>query len=59
MHLMTLPKYRPVIALSSAVLFIIFGLTNFIEMDIGVVLNGIDRNVLMMIAGTMGIGFIY
>lgn len=53
--LMTLPKYRPVIALSSAVLFIIFGLTNFIEMDIGVVLNGIDWNVLMMIAGTMGI----
>lgn len=42
-------KYRPVIAVTSAVLFIISGI-----LPINKVLSYIDWNVLMMIAGTMG-----
>ncbi len=43
-------KYRPFIALASALLFIVTGM-----LPIGKVLGEIDFNVLLMIAGTMGL----
>lgn len=43
-------KYRPYIALAAAVVFIITGMLPF-----GKILDAIDFNVLLMIAGTMGI----
>lgn len=48
--LLLLPKRRWLIALFSAVLFIVFNLTPFKEIT-----QAIDFNVLMMIGGTMGI----
>ena len=47
--LLLFPKYRAYIALASAIIFIIIGLP-FNE-----AINAIDLNVIMMIAGTMGI----
>ncbi|MBE6585566.1 MAG: arsenic transporter [Ruminococcaceae bacterium] len=55
--LFTLPKLRSYIALGSAVVFSVW-LTFFcadIEFGLGTVLGAIDFNILMMIAGTMGI----
>lgn len=43
-------KYRPYIALSSALVFIISGM-----LPLGKIIESIDFNVLLMIAGTMGI----
>ncbi len=43
-------KYRPYIALGSAALFIVTGM-----LPLGKILGAIDWNVLMMIAGTMGV----
>lgn len=43
-------KYRPFIALGSAALFLVTGM-----LPLGKVLGAIDWNVLMMIAGTMGV----
>ena len=43
-------KYRPYIALTSALIFIVSGM-----LPIGKVISNIDFNVLLMIAGTMGI----
>lgn len=48
--LLALPKYRSYIALGSAALFVILGI-----LPLGKVFGAIDWNVLMMIAGTMGI----
>ncbi len=48
--MITLPKYRAHVAITSAVLFVVFGL-----LPINKVVGAIDFNVLMMIAGTMGI----
>lgn len=47
--LLSFPKYRAYIALASAVVFLIFGL------PFKKAINAIDLNVIMMIAGTMGI----
>ena len=47
--LLLLPKYRPYVALSSAVLFVALRI-----LPVGNILGEIDFNVLMMIAGTMG-----
>ncbi len=57
--LFTLPKARSYIALCSAVIFSVW-LTFFcsdpdIHFDLGTVVGAIDFNILMMIAGTMGI----
>ncbi len=55
--LFTLPKLRSYIALGSAVVFSVW-LTFFcadIEFGLGTVFGAIDFNILMMIAGTMGI----
>ena len=43
-------KYRPYIALASALVFIVSGM-----LPLGNILGEIDFNVLLMIAGTMGI----
>ena len=48
--ILSFPKYRPYIALASGALFIITGL-----LPLGEVLGAIDYNVLLMIAGTMGL----
>lgn len=48
--ILALPKYRPYVALASGALFIITGLLPLDE-----VLGAIDYNVLLMIAGTMGL----
>ena len=48
--MITLSKYRVYVALTSAIIFVVTGL-----LPIGEVLGYIDFNVLMMIAGTMGI----
>ena len=48
--MLTLSKYRPYIALASAAIFIVSGMLPF-----GQVFSTIDWNVLLMIAGTMGL----
>lgn len=48
--ILALPKYRPYIALASGAIFVITGL-----LPLGEVLGAIDYNVLLMIAGTMGL----
>ena len=48
--MLALPKYRPFVALGSAVIFIVTGM-----LPAGKALSYVDFNVLMMIAGTMGI----
>lgn len=48
--LLSLPKHRAYVALCSAAVFVILGIVPFKE-----VLSAIDWNVIMMIAGTMGI----
>ena len=53
--MLALQKYRPWIALSSAVIFIIMGYAGLFEMDILSALGAVDYNVLLMIGGTMGI----
>ncbi len=48
--MLTFSKYRPYIALGSALVFIVSGM-----LPIGEIFGAIDFNVLLMIAGTMGI----
>ena len=47
--MIVLPKYRPWVALTSAVVFLVAGIV-----PVGEVPSAIDFNVLMMLAGTMG-----
>ena len=53
--MLTLPKYRPWIALSGAAVFIVLGLAGVYELTPLQALGAVDYNVLLMIAGTMGI----
>ena len=54
--LFALPKYKPYIALCSAVIFSVWlTLNREVEFTFGTFIESIDFNVLMMIAGTMGI----
>jgi len=48
--MISLPKYRAYVAFASAVVFVVLGI-----LPLGQVFSAIDWNVLMMIAGTMGI----
>ena len=53
----SLEKARPYIALASAAIFVVLGITGLLpgfEYGIGAAVSEIDWNVLMMIAGTMG-----
>ena len=52
--LMVLPKYRAYTALGSAILFILLGILPFDK-----VFSAVDWNVIMMIAGTMGVVFFF
>jgi Na+/H+ antiporter NhaD/arsenite permease-like protein len=52
--LLVLPKYRAFIALASAILFILLGI-----LPLGKVFSAVDWNVIMMIAGTMGVVFFF
>ena len=52
--MLTFPKYRPWIALSTAVIFIILGYCKLFQLNILSALGAIDYNVLLMIGGTMG-----
>ncbi len=53
--MLTLQKWRPYIALASAVVFIILGYCGVFEIDILSALSAVDYNVLLMIGGTMGL----
>ena len=54
--LFSLPKYRSYVAFCSAIIFSVWlSLTPEIDFGIGTVFGAIDFNILMMIAGTMGI----
>lgn len=53
--MLTLQKYRPWIALGSAVLFVILGALGVYDFSIFKALGAVDYNVLLMIGGTMGI----
>ena len=54
--LFALPKYKPYIALCSAVIFSVWlALNKEVEFTFSTFINAIDFNVLMMITGTMGI----
>ena len=48
-------KIRPLVALSSALVFIVMGYCGLFELDILSALKSVDYNVLLMIGGTMGI----
>ena len=48
-------KIRPLVALSSALVFIVMGYCGLFELDILSALKAVDYNVLLMIGGTMGI----
>ena len=52
--MIALSKYRPFVALTSAVIFVILGI-----MPLDEVFSAIDWNVLMMLAGTMGTVFLF
>lgn len=52
--LLVLPKYRAYIALASAILFILLGI-----LPLDKVFSAVDWNVIMMIAGTMGVVFFF
>jgi Na+/H+ antiporter NhaD/arsenite permease-like protein len=52
--LLVLPKYRAYIALTSAILFISLGI-----LPLDKVFSAVDWNVIMMIAGTMGVVFFF
>ena len=52
--LLVLPKYRAYIAMASAVLFVLLGL-----LPLDKVFFAVDWNVIMMIAGTMGVVFFF
>lgn len=54
--LFALPKYKPYIALCSAVIFSVWlAINKEVEFTFSTFINAIDFNVLMMITGTMGI----
>ena len=53
--MLSLQKYRPWIALSSAALFIILGIAGIYNFSLSTALGAVDYNVLLMIGGTMGI----
>ena len=53
--LLTFQKYRPIIALSSAVVFVVLGAFGVYDLTFFDALKSVDYNVLLMIGGTMGI----
>ncbi len=53
--MLSLQKYRPWIALSSAAVFVALGLFGVFDLNIPGALAAVDYNVLLMIAGTMGV----
>ena len=53
--MLALQKYRPWIALSGAAVFILLGLAGVYDFTPAQALGAVDYNVLLMIAGTMGI----
>ncbi len=53
--MLTFQKYRPYIALTSALVFILLGVFGALDMSFLDAITAVDYNVLLMIAGTMGI----
>ena len=53
--LLSFPKQRPWIALTSAAIFTVLGCCGLYEMGIFEALSAVDYNVLLMIGGTMGV----
>ncbi len=52
--MLALQKYRPIIALSGAAVFVVLGLCGVYDFTPLMALKSVDYNVLLMIAGTMG-----
>ena len=52
--MLSFQKFRPYIALGSAVIFVVLGYIGLFEMNILSALGAVDYNVLLMIGGTMG-----
>ena len=52
--LLIFPKYRAYIALCSAAIFVVLGI-----LPLGKIFSAVDWNIIMMIAGTMGIVFLF
>ena len=57
--MLSLQKYRPWIALCSAAVFLILGLCGVYALTPAAALMAVDYNVLLMIAGTMGIVLLF
>lgn len=53
--MLALQKYRPWVALTSAAVFVILGTVGVYDFSIAKALLSVDYNVLLMIAGTMGL----
>lgn len=53
--MLALQKYRPWVALTSAAVFIVLGTVGVYDFSIAKALLSVDYNVLLMIAGTMGL----
>lgn len=53
--MLALQKYRPWIALTSAAVFIVLGITGVYDFSVAKAFLAVDYNVLLMIAGTMGL----
>lgn len=53
--MLALQKYRPWIALTSALIFVVLGYVGIFDMSVFSALGAVDYNVLLMIAGTMGV----
>ncbi len=53
--MLTLPKHRPITVLSSATIFIILGIFGVYDISLLGTLAAVDYNILLMIAGTMGL----
>ncbi len=53
--MLTFQKYRPYIALASALVFILLGTFGVYDLSFGKALGAVDYNVLLMITGTMGL----
>ncbi len=52
--MLTFQKYRPWVALVSALLFVLLGCCGLFELDLPAAFAAVDYNVLLMIGGTMG-----
>ncbi len=53
--MLALPKHRPIVVLSSAAIFITLGICGIYDITLLGAVGAVDYNILLMIAGTMGL----